>query len=81
MPDRFVRPYLDAQSWITALSGHGAYAADLKEVLLAADRSELIIVVSVLMPLEVLGGNHQDSADAPTARSWRCAAAQWPRLR
>lgn len=65
MADRYVRPYLDAQSWITALSGHGPHAADLKEVLLAADRAELVIVVSVLMPLEVLGGNH----DTRTAES------------
>lgn len=58
MAERYERPYLDAQSWITALSDTGPYAADLKEVLLAADRGELVIVVSVLMPLEVLGGSH-----------------------
>lgn len=58
MADQFARPYLDAESWITALSGDGSYAADLKEILQAADRAELVIVVSVLMPLEVLGGNH-----------------------
>lgn len=66
MADPYVRPYLDAQSWITALSGRGPYAADLKEVLLAADRGQLVVVVSALMPLEVLGGNH-DSRTAETA--------------
>ncbi len=53
---QYARPYLDAQSWITALSGAGPYAEDLREVLAAADRAELVIVTSVLMPLEVLGG-------------------------
>lgn len=66
MADQYTRPYLDAQSWITALSSRGPYAADLKEVLLAADRAELVVVVSVLMPLEVLGGNH-DSRTAESA--------------
>lgn len=66
LADPYLRPYLDAQSWITALSGRGPYAADLKEVLRAADRSELVIVVSVLMPIEVLGGSH-DSRTAESA--------------
>lgn len=67
MADPFRRPYLDAQSWITALSGEGPYAADLAEWLAAADRGELQIVTSVLMPVEVLGGRHdartQESAE------------------
>lgn len=67
MADPFRRPYLDAQSWITALSGEGPYTADLAEWLAAADRGELQIVASVLMPVEVLGGRHdertQESAD------------------
>lgn len=58
MADPFRRPYLDAQSWITALSGEGPYARDLAEWLAAADRGELQIITSVLMPVEVLGGPH-----------------------
>lgn len=60
MADHYRRPYLGAQSWISALSGEGPFADDLKEVLIAADRSELVIVISTLMPLEVLGGPHDD---------------------
>lgn len=56
MADGYTRPYLDAQSWITALSGAGPFVDDLRQVLSAADRAELSIVMSVLMPLEVLGG-------------------------
>lgn len=67
MVDPFRRPYLDAQSWITALSGDGPYARDLVEWLAAADRGELEIITSVLMPVEVLGGPHdgrtQESAE------------------
>jgi predicted nucleic acid-binding protein len=57
--DGYRRPYLDAQCWITALSGTGPYATDLRQVLAAADRGGLVIVTSVLMPLEVLGGDRQ----------------------
>ena len=67
MADPFRRPYLDAQSWITALSGEGPYARDLAEWFAAADRGELQIITSVLMPVEVLGGPHdartQESAE------------------
>ncbi len=59
MVDPYRRPYLDAQCWITALSGAGPYATDLRQVLAAADRGDLVIVTSVLMPLEVLGGDRQ----------------------
>lgn len=41
LADHYRRPYLGAQSWISALSGEGPFADDLKEVLIAADRSEL----------------------------------------
>ncbi len=67
MADPFRRPYLDAQSWITALSGEGPYARDLAEWLAGADRGEFQIVTSVIMPIEVLGGGHdvrtQESAE------------------
>jgi len=67
LADPFRRPYLDAQSWISALSGDGPFARDLAEWLAAADRGELQIVTSVLMPIEVLGGRHdartQESAE------------------
>jgi predicted nucleic acid-binding protein len=61
--DPYVRPFLDAQCWITALSGQGPYADDLREVLQAADRAELVIVASVLMPLEVLGGHGDERTE------------------
>jgi predicted nucleic acid-binding protein len=67
--DPFRRPYLDAQSWITALSGEGPYAADLAEWLAAADRAELQIVTSVLMPVEVLGGPHDARTQASAERA------------
>lgn len=60
MVERYARPYLDAESWISALSGKGPYAEDLRAVLSAADRNELVVVTSVLMPLEVLGGSRTD---------------------
>lgn len=63
MADHYERPYLDALAWIEALSGKGRYSADLAEVLHAADRGALTIVMSVLMPLEVLGGGHQDRTE------------------
>lgn len=60
--------YLDACSWVTAITGRGSFAEDLRLWLEAADRGGLRLVVSTLMPLEVLGGNRdqrtQDSASA-----------------
>lgn len=62
----YVRPYLDAQSWISALSGKGPYAQNLAQVLAAADNAQLVIVTSTLLPLEVLGGKY-DQRTAATA--------------
>lgn len=69
MADAFRRPYLDAQSWITALSGKGPYAPDLAEILRAADRGQLVVVVSALMPMEVLGGSHDSRTEESAARA------------
>jgi predicted nucleic acid-binding protein len=69
LADPFRRPYLDAQSWITALSGDGPYARDLAEWLAGADRGELPIVTSVLMPIEVLGGRHDARTQASAERA------------
>lgn len=68
MPDQieYVRPYLDAQCWISALSGQGPYANNLAQVLASADDAQLVIVTSTLLPLEVLGGNY-DQRTAETA--------------
>lgn len=80
LADRYERPYLDAQSWITALSGRGPYAADLRELLRAADHAEVVIVVSVLMPLEVLGGDHDSRTAAGAERALmalRRSTVQW----
>ena len=65
MADRvqYVRPYLDAQAWISALSGQGPYAQDLAQVLAAADDARLVIVTSTLLPLEVLGGRRGARTD------------------
>ena len=53
---------------ITAITGRGSFAGDLRLWLEAADRGDLQLVVSTLMPLEVLGGNRdrrtQESAAA-----------------
>lgn len=69
MADAITRPYLDAQSWITALSGKGPYAEDLAEWLDAADRGALTIIASALMPIEVLGGSHTGRNQASAERA------------
>lgn len=71
MADRYQRPYLDAIAWVEALSGKGFYSADLAEVLKAADRGALTIVMSVLMPLEVLGGTRLERAEGDADRALR----------
>ncbi len=69
MDELYQRPYLDAQCWITAISGHGPFAADLREFLLAADRGDLTVVVSTLMPLEVLGGPRDERTEEAAAQA------------
>ncbi len=51
--------YLDADVWISALIGEPGRAEIVRPLLAAADAGQVKLVVSALMPLEVLGGRHQ----------------------
>jgi predicted nucleic acid-binding protein len=51
--------YLDADVWISALIGEPGRAEIVRPILAAADAGQVKLVVSALMPLEVLGGRHQ----------------------
>lgn len=76
MADRlhYARPYLDAVAWINALSGRGPHADDLAQVLAAADRAELVLVTSMLMPLEVLGGRFDERTAESAERAMQALA-------
>jgi predicted nucleic acid-binding protein len=51
--------YLDADVWISALIGERGRAEIVRPLLAAADAGQVKLVVSALMPIEVLGGHHQ----------------------
>ncbi|MGZ4532751.1 MAG: type II toxin-antitoxin system VapC family toxin [Mycobacteriaceae bacterium] len=59
---RFTRPYLDADVWIHALQGTPVGQETVRPLLVAADSRTLKLVVSAIMPLEVL----RDRADDPS---------------
>ena len=59
---RFARPYLDADVWIHALQGTPVGQETVRPLLVAADSGTLKLVVSAIMPLEVL----RDRADDPS---------------
>lgn len=50
------RAYLDADVWTSALAGEPGRAERVRPILEAADAGEIRLLVSALMPLEVLGG-------------------------
>jgi predicted nucleic acid-binding protein len=53
----YQRAYLDADVWIAALLGESGRAEIVKPILAGADAGQVRLVVSALMPLEVLGGS------------------------
>ena len=60
------RAYLDANVWIRTLIGEPGRAEIVRPILAAADTGQIELVVSALMPLEVLGGPHETRR--PTGR-------------
>jgi predicted nucleic acid-binding protein len=54
----YKRAYLDANVWVSALLGEAGRAEIVRPILAAADAGTVKLVVSALMPLEVLGGSH-----------------------
>ncbi|MHB8450261.1 MAG: type II toxin-antitoxin system VapC family toxin [Mycobacteriales bacterium] len=52
----FARPYLDADAWIHALSGTETGNEVIRPILTAVDAGTMNLVVSAMMPLELLGG-------------------------
>jgi predicted nucleic acid-binding protein len=51
------RAYLDADVWASALAGEAGRVERVRPILEAADAGEIRLLVSALMPLEVLGGH------------------------
>jgi predicted nucleic acid-binding protein len=51
--------YLDADIWLSALIGEPGRAEIVRPILTAADGGHVKLLVSALMPLEVLGGGNQ----------------------
>lgn len=56
MVERFTRPYLDADAWIHALDGTTAGVEIIRPILAAVDQGTLSLIMSAIMPLELLGG-------------------------
>jgi predicted nucleic acid-binding protein len=70
------RAYLDADVWTSALIGEHGRAEAVRPILAAADAGEIKLLVSALMPIEVLGGptrsrtqQHEEAAEAIVTRS------------
>jgi predicted nucleic acid-binding protein len=68
--------YLDADVWTSALIGEPGRAEIVRPILAAADAGEIKLLVSALMPIEVLGGptrsrtqQHEEAAEAIVTRS------------
>ena len=74
----FTRPYLDAVCWISALQGSSEDVEILRAILAAADSGSLTIVVSTMMPLELLGGSSGTRSKPGEERA--LAALQGPRV-
>lgn len=53
---RYERPYLDADAWIHALDGTDEGVEVIRPNLAAVDAGRLILIVSAIMPVELLGG-------------------------
>lgn len=70
MAKPFRTPYLDATSWISVIAGTGPYLDDLRAWLAAADRGDVQIVVSSLMPWRCSGG--LETRERRPARRLRC---------
>jgi predicted nucleic acid-binding protein len=72
----YQRAYLDADVWTSALAGEPGRAEVVRPILEAADAAEIRLLVSALMPLEVLGGpsqsrtqDQEEAAEAIVTRS------------
>ncbi len=74
----FARPYLDAACWIHALQGSKQGVEVLQPILAAVDAGLLTIVVSAMMPLELLGGPTAARSRSDEERA--LAALQGPRV-
>lgn len=58
----YSRPYLDADAWIHALEGTEDGRQVLQPLLEAVDRGQMTLVVSAIMPVELLGGRSPNRA-------------------